>query len=393
MPYKNDDERRAFQRARYEQTGAEKQRRALKRKLEKAYELNEEQRRKGEPLTPMTNITQAHTLAKHGIHVEWDPNAPGVLVRPPRDVEAGENQRPASSPFAELREKLVATVERSKEITAKSSTVEQYWKHFSKIADELNVSSAHLSTAVNEGQFQAKIEELYSNINTVEAYMRALHFVVVACSLLEGVSEQSKEDIENAFEFWKAEKAMEKYRRTIDGTFEVPPFSEIFTEALSDVDPTSQTAVLLHLYNDLTLRDDYGDVYVYQNHPSVEPKHNYYVRSEGTIYWNGGIKKTGHIYGMEAFNYSQETRDAIEQSMKKYPRKKLITKKPWALLKEVGTSVNELRHARISEMYADPNVSRKERQRLAKEMHHSFATQQLYVRQLRGRIVQKLERL
>ena len=147
MPYKNDDERRAFQRARYEQTGAEKQRRALKRKLEKAYELNEEQRRKGEPLTPMTNITQAHTLAKHGIHVEWDPNAPGVLVRPPRDVEAGENQRPASSPFAELLNKLVDTTEKSDEIKASEKTVKEYWKMFVRLAKELDVPAASLATA------------------------------------------------------------------------------------------------------------------------------------------------------------------------------------------------------------------------------------------------------
>ena len=392
MPYKNDDERRAFQRARYEQTGAEKQRRALKRKLEKAYELNEEQRRKGEPLTPMTNITQADTLARHGIHVEWDPNAPGVLVRPPRDVEAGENQRPASSPFAELLNKLVDTTEKSDEIKASEKTVKEYWKMFVRLAKELDVPAASLATAVNEGQFQAKIEELYSNENTIEMYARALYFVVVACDAIQGVSNGAKQDIEDTFEFWKAEKAMARFERTIDGTYAVPPFSEIFAGALSEVDADSQTAVLLHLYSDLTLRNDYSEVYVYQERPSEEPEHNYYVRSEGTIYWKH-IKKTGHIYGMEAFNYSQETRDAIELSLNRYPREKLITKKPYALLRDVGTSVNELRHARISEMYADPNVPRAERQRLAREMHHSFATQQLYVRQLRGRWVQKLERL
>jgi hypothetical protein len=392
MPYKNDEDRRAFQRARYEQTAAVKQKRDLKRKLQKQYELNEEQRRSGKPLTPMTNITQPHTLAKHGIHVEWDQNIPGVLARPPRDTEGADEQQPASSPLAELKKKLFVAAEKNDEVRVKQTTIEQYWKNFVKIADDLGVPATSLAAAVNKGQFQAKIEELYSNINTIETYVRALFFVVVVCDLLEGVDESAKEDIEDTFEFFKAEKAMEKYRRTIDGTFEVPPFSEIFERALAEVDPASQTAVLLHLYNDLTLRDDYGKVHVYQTRPSVEPKHNYYVRSEGTIYWHN-IKKTGHIYGMEAFNYSKETRDAIEHSLTQHPRKKLITKRTYALLRDVGTSVNELRHARISEMYADPSVSRQEKQRLAKEMHHSAATQQLYVRQLRGRIVQKLERL
>jgi hypothetical protein len=126
---------------------------------------------------------------------------------------------------------------------------------------------------------------------------------------------------------------------------------------------------------------------VYDTKPPSEPESNYYVRDEGIVYWNH-VKKTGDRYDVPAFKYSEETQQVIERSLAREPREKLISKTPWYLLKKVGASVNKLRHAKISEVYSDPDKTYEEKRALAYQMHHSFATQKIYVRQLRGRFVQ-----
>ena len=46
-------------------------------------------------------------------------------------------------------------------------------------------------------------------------------------------------------------------------------------------------------------------------------------------------------------------------------------------------------YAKISEMYLDhPDMSITERRKKAEEMFHAFATQKVYVRELRGRFIQ-----
>ena len=150
--------------------------------------------------------------------------------------------------------------------------------------------------------------------------------------------------------------------------------------------PDSQEAVLLHLYNELTLRNDYGEIYVYDTKPPSEPRSNYYVRDEGIVYWNH-VKKTGDRYDVPAFKYSEETQEVIERSLAREPREKLISKTPWYLLKKVAlVSTNFAMQKLVRSTVIRTRRTRK--RALAYQMHHSFATQKIYVRQLRGRFVQ-----
>ena len=70
--------------------------------------------------------------------------------------------------------------------------------------------------------------------------------------------------------------------------------SVIIDEALTKFSPMSDEMILLALYDELTLRDDYGDIKVYVEDPGLITDHNYYVLETGKIHFNYK-KKVGDV--------------------------------------------------------------------------------------------------
>jgi hypothetical protein len=396
MPYKDPERRKQANNASYKRNAQAKQAHDLLTKLRKAYQSQETERRAGLDETP-SSIPKRSTLAKYHIQVYAHPTKANVQIREPHFVDGHPTQStPDSSEGAlePLWERLQANLSNDPEkFFHKQSTVNQYWKHFVQDVEIAGCDVKDVPACINDGSFITTINQHYQTHKTREAHFTSLKFVVNTADLFgDAISEEARKEIEDQLDWWVAQAQFERVQKVFDDGQAVEPFSAIFQRAMETVDEFSQISVLLHLYDDLTLRSDYNDVYVYDAKPSVEPTHNYYVRNEGVIYWKH-IKKTGHLYGMDAFQYSAETRRVIEGSLNKEPRNKLIVQGTKYLLRQVGTGVNKLRHGKISEMYADTATTDEEKKRLAKEMHHSFATQQVYVRQLRGRWVQTTKNL
>jgi hypothetical protein len=381
----------------------------LVKKLRAAYDRNEDERTNRDRLTPFDGGAKASTLNKYGIRVHWDKEnfkvqtrAPEYPVEDPGNVDPRKPETRTGG-MRDVWERIKAAfLENPDHFKQQSSTIDQhmefFWRVFKKTEYANDIASmvrcindgAFLQKVVNGVHFKTGEDHL---LNTKKSYCTALNFMVNTCEVFsnDGLDPKAAMSIELQLVEYIALSRQGQIESVLDGSKAIDPFSEIFERGIANVSKYHETAVWLHLARDLTLRGDYEDVHVYDTRPDPEPAHNYYVRDKGVIYWKH-IRKTGHRYPIHAYQYSQETRDIIEGSLRQKPRDKLITSTGWYLLNKVGTSVNELRHAKISEMYLDnPRMSMAERRKKAEEMYHSFATQKVYVRELRGRFIQAEE--
>ena len=378
----------------------------LVKKLRAAYDRNEDERTNRDRLTPFDGGAKTSTLNKYGIRVHWDKenykvqtHAPEYPVENPGNVDPPKPETMTGG-MGEVVERIKAAFHENQDhFKQQKSTIEQheryFWRVFSKSGYANDIAS--MVSCINDGAFLHKVVngvhfqtgEPHA-VNTKKSYCTALNFVVNTCEVFRGggLDPRAAMNIELQLVEYKALVRQGQIQSVLDGSKAVDLFTEIFERGVAKVSKYHESAVWLHLARDLTLRGDYEDVHVYDTRPHPEPTHNYYVRDKGVIYWKH-IRKTGHRYPIHAYQYSQETRDIIEGSLREKPRDKLITSTGWYLLNKVGTSVNELRHAKISEMYEDhPDMSMAERRKKAEEMYHSFATQKVYVRELRGRFIQ-----
>jgi len=58
----------------------------------------------------------------------------------------------------------------------------------------------------------------------------------------------------------------------------------------------------------------------------------------------------------------------------------LFQSKPSRLFQNIGTSVNKLRHAKVTEMLQDDKITQEQKRELAVRMNHSIVTQFIYRR-------------
>ena len=404
MPF-TAEERAAYNAANKDRQAAQK---TLK-KLRVAYERNEDERRNGSPLTSFDGGVKASTLNKQGIRVHWDKEnykvqtrAPEYPVENPGNVDPPKPTRRTGG-MGDVEDRIEAAFrENPGHFKQQQSTIKQNMEFFNRVykGTGYGYDVTSIVGCINEGVLLQKVVngvhfktgEPHA-VNTKKSYCMALNFVVNTCEVFknDGLDPRAVMDIELQLVEYIAQSRQGQIQSVLDGSKAVDLFTEIFERGVAKISKYHESAVWLHLARDLTLRGDYEDVYVYDTRPDPEPAHNYYVRDKGVIYWKH-IRKTGHRYPIHAYQYSQETRDIIEGSLRQKPRDKLITSTGWYLLNKVGTSVNELRHAKISEMYEDhPDMSMAERRKKAEEMYHSFATQKVYVRELRGRFIQAEE--
>jgi len=173
--------------------------------------------------------------------------------------------------------------------------------------------------------------------------------------------------------------------------------------------PNTQNHLIVSLYNDEALRDDYGDVLLGDFTKGAPPsKGNWYDWVNNVFYLRH--YKTDHQYGNRVYKFSQRTHKIIKSlvSQSKGKRKYLVgaykdalvpygnggesegtissqVQTAFARAGVKGVGINVIRHARVSSVWGDPKSTTADKRNLAKRMLHTVEKARLvYMRQLRG---------
>ncbi|MBJ62409.1 MAG: hypothetical protein CMB57_04070 [Euryarchaeota archaeon] len=401
MPYTNKEDKRASdKRRRLEKGDFHIQRERLYHRVRKHFEENEAQRTAGLTVRSLEPKPKKATLEKYGIEVfladvamfnlttETNKNEfiqvrrPRLLDRVPEQQETNTSAPAPDGLTVKVQlVQLLDALNKLEEPGVKPSTVTKRWKDFRNLVEGSGCSD--IATWLNEGTFVESINSRSSNRNTRMGYYKSLYFLVVNHKLVPGVSDDAKKKIE---ELSQDAKETVKYHQLnqeeTDEIMNIKPYSQYLTEARNDgFAETSDEMILLRIYDELTLRDDYGDIKLFAEDPGNLEEESYYVYDTGTIHFNG-FKKTGTTADKKpkyfAHKFSDELVADINTYVAEHEGDKLFMKQPRKIAQKVGTNFNTLRKAKIREVYDDETKTMDERKQLAKDMKHSWATQIIY---------------
>ena len=392
MPYADEAQSRACAKKHYDAKAGQIQRQRQFKRLTAHFQQNQEERERGVVPTSLYPCPKASTLEKQGIRVflAEEGGTEGtkgfVQTRAPLLLENWEQRPtlPVSTP--QSVEGTLSVMEHKinqLEATLTTKTLHTIWRRF-----ELNVNRSGCDNVlawVNNGKLLDFIKRQYPNRNTLKAHLYSYWWLIVEADSLPQVLPRAKQAITRAFKGSSEHVRVEQVLKALDGNEQVKPFNVILEEARAKFDALSDEIVCLTVYEELTLRDDFPDVYVYKTDPGRITNKNYYVCVTGTIHFNYRNKNKR----MERFSYkfSEETKELLNRYVEKHDQEKLFPKKPRDILKNVGVSVNVLRHAKVTELYDDPDLTDEQKEDLAEKMGHSVFMQLTYRRGRQGKFV------
>jgi hypothetical protein len=257
-------------------------------------------------------------------------------------------------------------------------------KRFATLKNLLSwTECADIADSLNSGVVLEYINTKKCARNTKLGYYTALYFFTCKHNLIEGVTDETKTKIEKLSADMKdTVKYHQHNQEEIAALLDVKPMSEIIKNAEKKFAPLSDELVLLKVYDELTLRNDFADISVFQKEPPgrLDDK-SYYVVATGTIHFNGW-KKTGTKDKKNkyfAYTFSAKLQKILKQYIANHKGDKLFVAKPYSkILQKAGTNVTTLRKAKIREVYDDDSFTMDERQELAEQMKHSWTTQLVY---------------
>lgn len=302
-------------------------------------------------------------------------------------------------------EKYGITQEAPKKQSRKKSgyTINQLEMHYQKRVDDDNIQMAQrtsndyirnmkrilvdtgcepdidLLDCLNKGIVLDHILKQYPNPNTRKTYLQVFLYAI-------DNTPELKQDVKNRDRYFKEwEKAKEdaaghQIQKQVEG--KVERFSAIKKRIEKDFPKNSQEVLLINLYDELTMRNDFGDIIIFDKTPPKSKEDNYLTLSTGRLIINN-FNKTGNKYKPVNIKLSTALMKKIRKSLKQDPRGMLFDDTA-KLFKNMKTGVNELRHAKISEELEGEGIKDPEkRKELYDKMMHSPATQLNYIRKLK----------
>jgi len=377
----------------------------LYKKLARHFQKTEQERASGATVRGLAPAPKASTLEKYGIQVfladpsmfddtgETNKNT-FIQIRSPVLVENWSPQRPTpsastdvASSLSALREKMSAMTLKDFDVKSKN-TVDKCYKTFARNVEKLGCDD--LLVCINSGELLKFILNEYPVRNTLKSHLYSYWFLVVQHDLIPGVEDDAKKAIGKEFKRSADKVKVHQVLSTMDERNKVEPYDEILRNAQKDFDALSDEVVLLTVYNELTLRDDFPEVVVFTNSGEgvYYRERNYYDSSTGIIYFNHRNK----VNKNEQFEYkfSGETKKLLNRYIAKHKKEwgdKLFTTPPRKILNNIGLSFNKLRHAKVVELYGGENLTYAQLEDYADRMNHSVYTQQIYARGRSGKFV------
>jgi hypothetical protein len=242
----------------------------------------------------------------------------------------------------------------------------------------------NLTQAINDGTIFNWIQETHDNENTRKSYYYSFS-VVVKHKLIPNITREAKKALETKLQQATDNIKLQQILAVVDGTQTTQMFSEIMNEASQKFDRVSEEMVLLKLYDEFTLRQDYEALAIRFHQPGRarwRSTTNYYVVPTGELVMNN-LKKVKK----KTDTFSGKVSESLKSLLVEYASKRgledgdlLFQSKPSRLFQNIGTSVNKLRHAKVTEMLQDDKLTQEQKRDLAIRMNHSIVTQFIYRR-------------
>jgi hypothetical protein len=209
------------------------------------------------------------------------------------------------------------------------------------------------------------------NPNTKHTYLTAILNVIDTNDKLKKFHDKYKK----VWDELKQEKETFNIQKQL--TEKVPSFTSIKKRIEKDFPAESDEVLMINLYNEITVRNDFDDLTFDTNDP------NHIDLKKGTITLKK-FKKTDKKYKpIENYKLSKKFMQMIKKSHDENPRDKVFTKQMKSIFKKTKTGVNEIRHAKISEELKGSKITDQDkREELRQKMLHSSATQLRYIRNL-----------
>lgn len=401
MPYADPEKKKAAARAyakrKYDENPYMAQAGELMTKLKTHYELNEKERSLGLAPTSMKPKPRKATLEKYGIVVKLsddrmfhDENKrndnPFIQTAMPTWKETDrpgvpvviKATLPVSAQLERMKTELFSQPRVNDARTGALYADNTLKKRFTDFKTIVNRSGCDdLVGWINDGRLLDYIKTTTTVRNTLKGYGNALWLLIVGFDLVPGVHQSAKDKISK---FSKDQNEIVRYFQyevSEDEGKHIYQMSVIIEDALTKFEAMSDEMILLALYDELTLRDDYGEVKVYVEDPGLLRDQNYYVLETGKIHFNYK-KKIGDVEHFE-WEFSDELKKKLSDYIDNHEADTLLPKKPGLILNSIGIGVQQLRQSKITELYMDETKTLEDKKRLAIAMGHSFATQLVYV--------------
>jgi len=162
-------------------------------------------------------------------------------------------------------------------------------------------------------------------------------------------------------------------------TEDIISFTDIMNNVLKEFGIESQQFLLIKLYNELTMRNDFEGITFDIN----DDKH--IDLNEGTINIKNFNKTDKRYPPVKDHKLTDEFMQLLNKSLQKQPRPYLFKYKVKTLLKNMKLSVNLLRHSKISTelQTIDDKLNLEKKLKLSTNMKHSTSTQLKYIRKLK----------
>lgn len=373
----------------------------LFKKLADHFEKTELERASGATVRGLAPAPKASTLERYGVQVfledtsmfhdsgETNKNS-FVQIRSPVLVENWTPQRPTPSASTDVASSLSALRERmnATELKVKEKTADNVYKTFVRNVERLGCDD--VVDCINNGELLKFILNEYPVRNTLKSHLYSYWFLVVEHDLVPGVEDGAKKAIQKEFKKSADKVKVHQVLSVLDGRIKQEPYYEILENAQKDFDALSDEVVVLTVYNELTLRDDFPEVVVFTNSGEgvYYRERNYYNSSTGIIHFNYRNKVNSH----ERFDYkfSGETQKLLNRYIAKHKKEwgdKLFTTHPRTILNNIGLSFNYLRHAKNTELLADESLTYAQKEDYAERSNQSVYMQLIYARGRSGKFV------
>ena len=373
----------------------------LYKKLGRHFQKTEQERASGATVGGLAPAPKASTLEKYGIQVFLaDPSMFGdtgetnknafIQIRSPVLVENWTPQRPTPSASTDVASSLSALRERmnATELNVQEKTADNVYKTFVRNVERLGCDD--LVVCINSGELLKFILNEYPVRNTLKSHLYSYWFLVVEHGLIPGVEDGAKKAIQKQFKKSADKVKVHQVLSVLDERVKQQPYYEILRDARKDFDALSDEVVLLTVYNEITLRDDFSEVVVFTNAGEgvYYQERNYYNHETGIIHFNYRNK----VNKNERFDYkfSGETQKLLNQYIAKHKKEwgdKLFTIHPRKILNNIGLNFNYLRHAKVKELMMDESLTDAQKEDYADRMNQSLYMQQIYARGRSGKFV------
>jgi len=243
-----------------------------------------------------------------------------------------------------------------------------------------------------ENATQKRDPTLSYGINTKKSLYQTILFLIT--NLKIDLKESTIERYKSKFEEYKILSRDKTAENKVSNDDSVMDYKEYVKKILQKFGVKSKQYLVARLYDELTCRDNYGNLEIIENLKDVKPNKNYIVvpRKRITIVLQEFKTDTAYpaVYHKVSDSLDTLIRSYLSENGLSYGDtllgKSLLSSFVGEMNRAIGIengSINYIRHSKITTELSSSKLSPAERLALAKKSQHSVITQLSYVRKLK----------